>query len=105
RRGPRRARCAWATEASSWGRRRTPGRSCAASLLLLRLQRLLARRRGSVRLAHCDAIGHAQVDERDVARQQLLVAIERDQAVERLRHAVLRQLDVDAVLEPQIPAP
>src|ERR1043166_9910165 len=65
--------------------RRGERRSCAASLLrFLRLERLRARRRGGVGLAHRDAIGQAQVDQRDVARQKLLVAIERDQAVERL---------------------
>ena len=41
----------------------------------------------------------------DVARQKLLVAVERDQPVERLLDIRLRQLDIDAVVEPQIPAP
>ena len=53
---------------------------CSCFLVLLgRLERLVARRGGGIGLPHGDAVGQPQIDRHDVARQQLLVAVEIDQ--------------------------
>ena len=55
--------------------------------------------------AHADAIRQAQIDHGDVARQELLVAIELDQPVERGVDIGFRQRTSMPLVEPQIPAP
>ena len=71
----------------------------------LLLERLVARLRRRIGEPHRHAVGQPQIDRDDVARQQLFVAIERHQPVERLLDIGFRQAHVDAVVEPQVPAP
>ena len=73
--------------------------------LLGRLERLVARRRGGIGLPHGDAVGKPQIDLHDVARQQLLVAVEIDQQRERVRRLALGQQHFDAAFQMQVPAP
>src|SRR5690242_6322701 len=79
-------------------------RTAPLGLWPLRLERLLALGGGGIGEPHRDAVGQPQVDRDDVAREELLVAIERRQPVERGGDIELRQADVHAVLEPQVPA-
>ena len=59
-----------------------PRLPCLSSWLLVGgLERLVARRGGGVRQPHGDAVGQPQIDGGDVARQQLLVAVELDQSL------------------------
>src|SRR6185437_12406880 len=84
--------------------------SCLAALFLLLalfggLERGVASRRGDIGLADRDAVGQPQIDGGDIARQQLLVAIEIDQSAQRLLGLAFRQQHLDAVFKMQVPAP
>ena len=82
-------------------------RSPYSWLLVLfgRLERGVARRGGGIGLADGDAVGQPQIDGDDVARQQLLVAVEIDQSAQRLLGLAFRQQHLDAVFQMQVPAP
>ena len=69
------------------------------------MSRLDARLRGRIREPHRHAVGQPQIDGDDVARDQVLFAVERDQPLQRGRDVGFRQPHVDAVLQPQVPAP
>ncbi len=72
--------------------------------LLLVLGCVFARLRRRIGEPHGNAIGQPQIDRHDVARQEFFLAIEPHQPLERLLDIGFRQADVDAVIEPQVPA-
>ena len=73
--------------------------------LRLVLGRVDARLRGRLREPHRHAIGQPEIDGDDIARDQVLFLVERDQPLQRGRDVGFRQPHVDAVLQPQVPAP
>ena len=73
--------------------------------LVCLLDRVLARLRDAVGEAHGEAVGEPQVDRRDVAGEQVLLAVEPRQRRQRALDVGLGQPHVDAVLQPQVPAP
>ncbi len=107
RRAPRSAPSGWREAASSsasgrcWSVLMCHAPSSSPSSPLRRSPRL----RGGVGQPHRDAVGKAKIDGDDVAGDQVLLPVERDQPVERSLDAGLRQPHVDAVLQPQVPAP
>ena len=78
---------------------RCPPSSCPV------LGRIDARLRRSLGEPHGHAIGKPEIDGDDIARDQVLFLVERDQPLQRGRDVGFRQPHVDAVVQPQVPAP
>ena len=109
-RAPPPSRCAWARSASSSGSGHGGASSCVASLALALVFSfsLSASSRAcaaaSLRRTVTRSGNRRSIDVMS-RRQDLLVAIERDERIERARDVGFRQAHVEAVLEPQVPAP
>src|ERR1041385_3936805 len=77
----------------------------AAFLLGCLLEGFLAFLGRRVREAHGNPVREPEIDRRNVAREQALLAVEARECRKRLLDVAVRQPHVDAVLQPQVPAP
>src|SRR5476649_1375216 len=74
-----------------------------------RLSRLASSRRrlrivGRASLPEIELVRQPKIDDAEFTRQQLVVAVERDQPLERRDRVLLRQPDLDLFLKDQVPA-